>query len=204
MKETVKTSYIADDYKKKALCLLVADQIYAAYPRLVKQEEQLSEQYAGYHYTVDETRYMLAQGARTDNNTRVQTSRIADPTGNAAISAESYCAYLNKKIAPDKQRMFTKLEALRWAITKFEVIMDFLPTEEAEVIRQVYLERRAKSSITDGHGKRLSVYNVNQYIDSAVCYLAQYLEMSDTDEIVANAELLRFSLVPETNNRLAR
>lgn len=97
MKETVKTSYIVDDYKKKALCLLVADQIYAAYPKLVKQEKQLSEQYARYHYTTEETRYLLTQGARTNDNTRVQTSKIADPTGNAAISAESYCAYLNKK-----------------------------------------------------------------------------------------------------------
>lgn len=99
--------------------------------------------------------------------------------------------------------MFAKLESLRWAITKFEVIIDLLPAEEADVIRQVYLERRTKSSITDGQGKRLSVYNVNQYIDSAVCYLAQYLEMVDIDEIVANAELLRFSLEPEADNRLA-
>lgn len=204
MKEIVKTSYIADDYKKKALCFLVADQIYAEYPKLVKQEKKLAEQNARYHYTVDEARYMLTQGARTDNNTRVQTGRIGDPTSNAAISAESYCAYLNKKIEPDKRRMFAKLEALRWAIRKFDVIMDFLPADEADIIRQVYLERRAKSSINNRQGKRLTYYNVNQYIDSAACYLAQYLEMFDTDEIVANAELLRFSLVPETNNRLAR
>ena len=203
MKATVKMSYTADNNKKKALCFLVADQIYTAYPRLVKQEKQLSEQYARYNYTKEDARYLLAQGARTDNNTRVQIGRIGDPTGNAAISAESYCQYLNKKIELDKQRMSTKLEALRWAIRKFDVIMDFLPADEADVIRQVYLERRAKSSINNRQGKRLTYYNVNQYIDSAVCYLAQYLEMVDTDEIVANAKLLRFSLEPEADNRLA-
>lgn len=203
MKEIVKTSYIADDYKKKALCFLVADQIYAEYPKLVKQEKKLAEQNARYHYTVDEARYMLTQGARTDNNTRVQTGRIGDPTANAAIGADSYCAYLNKKIAPDKQRMFAKLEALRWAIRKFDVIMDFLPTDEADIIRQVYLKRRAKSSINNRQGKRLTYYNVNQYIDFAVCYLAQYLDASSTEEIIANAKLLRFSLEPENENRLA-
>lgn len=160
---------------KKELCIRFADKLLRSYPALTHMEKVLAAELNVGRYTVADAQYLISQGARNNDGIRCTTNRVPDPTGWAAIGAEDLCRYLNKNASKASPRAVCAYKAVCWALNEIAAAVDFMTETEAHVVRQVYMDGIPKSAVKDLQGKSLSLYRVNDCLDTAVCCFAQCL-----------------------------
>ena len=165
----------ADNVTKKELCIRFADKLLRSYPALTHMENVLAAELNVGRYTVADAQYLISQGARNNDGIRCTTNRVPDPTGWAAIGAEDLCRYLNKNAPKVSTRKVCAYKAVRWALNEIAAAVDLMTEQESDVVRQVYMDGIPKSAVRDLQGKSLSLYRVNDCLDSAVCCFAQCL-----------------------------
>lgn len=169
----VQTSVGASDYMEKAREL--AD----SYPQLLARKQELKKQIDESHawfYTRDEVIYKLSQGAH-EQGERVKTSGTSNPVERTVLNCDKVLASMNREIQKRREEeLFAPYRRVCEAVELFDIGLRSLRGRTQLVARQLFVQRKAISTVEDDAGKPLGRKTVEAERERALTGIAQTLE----------------------------